>query len=201
MCPILKKLTNKLRPYREVNRLVDEILKSKKGNDIRVLEHLLSFAEDQFGKEITGKHYRERGDGDRKSDWIVEIEILNDIIMTLAYFHGQNTSLGTVIRDDMSFPYLERSLKLLNPWVIKLDIDASEGNDGLSEKEKNRILEILNWVEQNMAVIAMQRIQFDLAEGHCHRGLAYSRRYGLEGENKTTMIFTALRSYYDLRHR
>jgi hypothetical protein len=45
MCPILKKLSNKLQPYREVKRLIIEIVESKKGKDIRVLEHLLSFAE------------------------------------------------------------------------------------------------------------------------------------------------------------
>jgi hypothetical protein len=48
-------------------------------------------------------------------------------------------------------------------------------------------------MEQNMASIAMNRRPFDLAEGHCHRCLAYSRRYGLEGEEKVTMAFEALK--------
>jgi hypothetical protein len=68
MCPILKKRTRKLQSYREVARVIDEILKSNKGNDYRVLEHLLSFAEHQFGKKVTGKHYREREDGERISN-------------------------------------------------------------------------------------------------------------------------------------
>jgi tetratricopeptide (TPR) repeat protein len=50
-----------------------------------------------------------------------------------------------------------------------------------------------------MAIIAVNRNQFDLAEEHCQRCLAYSRRYGLEGEKKTTMIFQALRTYCSLR--
>jgi hypothetical protein len=39
----------------------------------------------------------------------------------------------------------------------------------------------------------------DLAEGHYQRCLAYSRRYGLEGEKKITDIFTALEAYCTLR--
>jgi tetratricopeptide (TPR) repeat protein len=41
----------------------------------------------------------------------------------------------------------------------------------------------------------------DIAEGHCQRCLAYSRRYGLEGETKTTNIFIALKTYCGLRER
>jgi hypothetical protein len=41
----------------------------------------------------------------------------------------------------------------------------------------------------------------DIAERHCQRSLAYSRRYGLEGEEKTTNIFVALKTYYELRQR
>jgi hypothetical protein len=59
--------------------------------------------------------------------------------------------------------------------------------------------ENLHRTEQNMATIAMDRRQSDLTEGHCKRCLAFLRRYGSEGEKKTTMIFTALRTYCILR--
>jgi hypothetical protein len=49
-----------------------------------------------------------------------------------------------------------------------------------------------------MAINTMNRYELDIAEGHCLRCLAYSRRYGLEGEEKTAMIFTALRTYCNL---
>jgi tetratricopeptide (TPR) repeat protein len=52
-----------------------------------------------------------------------------------------------------------------------------------------------------MAIVTMNRRQFNLTEGHCQRSLAYSRRYGLEGEEKITMIFTALSTYCTLRER
>jgi tetratricopeptide (TPR) repeat protein len=174
---------------------------SKKGNESRVLEHLLSFADFQFGKKVKGKDYRERGDGDRISNWTVEIEIFNDVITTLADLYGQNVTLSTIICDDTSFPLFEQSLSLLNPWVINLDIDASEGNDSHSEEQRNELLRESHYIEQIMAAIALNRRQFDLAEGHCQRCLAYSRRYGLEGEEKITTIFNALGTYCDLRQR
>jgi hypothetical protein len=43
-------------------------------------------------------------------------------------------------------------------------------------------------------------MQFDLAEGHCQRCLAYTRRHGLEGEEKKiTMVYEALSIYCSLR--
>jgi tetratricopeptide (TPR) repeat protein len=204
MCPILKKLQNELRPYRKVTGPINEILKSKKGDDCRVVEHLLSFAEHQFGKEVTGKHYREREDGERISNWIADIQILYRIISKMSDLYGQDNFLSTIVQEDMSFPYLERSLNLLNPWMINLDSDASNGIDSLDEDQinylVNMVLKQLYYTEQNMAIIAMSRRQFDTAEGHCQRCLAYSRRYGLEGEEKITMIFTALKLCCSLRN-
>jgi hypothetical protein len=187
MCPILKKLRNKLMPFYEVTRLIIETLESKKGNNCRVLEHLLSFAEHQFGKGVTGKDYREREDGERISNWEADIVFLNKIIKKLVDFYRQDNSL------DMRFLSLERSLSLLNPWVANLDSDPGEGISTLSNEQQDSLLWQLHRAEQNMAVITIKRGQFDLAEGHCQRCLAYSRRYGLEGQEKITMMFEALK--------
>jgi hypothetical protein len=201
MCPILKKLTNKLQPYREVTRIISETLDSKKGKDIRILEHLLSFAEYQFGKGVAGKHYREREDGDRISNWIVEIKILNEIITTLADFYRRNVSISDIDRTNMAFPYIERSLNILNPWVINLNPDSSNGIDSLSKDQIDKLLDELIFTEQNMAAVTGDRRQFDVAEGHCQRCLVYSRRYKLEGEKKTTSIFESLKTHCSLRER
>jgi hypothetical protein len=69
MCPILKKLSNTLQPYDDVVKVVLEILTSKEENNIRILEHFLSYADFQFGKPISGKDYRERADGQCISNW------------------------------------------------------------------------------------------------------------------------------------
>jgi hypothetical protein len=199
MCPILKKLTNKLQPYREVKRIISETLDSKRGKDIRILEHLLSFADYQFGKGVEGKYYREREDGDRISNWIVEIQNLNEIIKTLADLYNHNKSLSTKDRNNMAFPYLERSLSILNPWIINLDPDCINGIDSLSKDQIETLLDELICTEHCMAMVTGNRRQFHAAEGHCRRCLAYSRRYELEGEKKTTSIFEALRFYCTLR--
>jgi hypothetical protein len=57
-----------------VARVIEEIFgeRPKKTQlDIRVLEHLISYAEYQFGSQVPGKAYRERGNGEQIDDWIV----------------------------------------------------------------------------------------------------------------------------------
>jgi hypothetical protein len=81
---------------------------------------LLSFAQYQFGKGVTGKHYREKEDEKCTSNWIVDIEISKITIHRLANLHGQDRLLSTIVKDDIDFPYLEQSLSLLNLWMINL---------------------------------------------------------------------------------
>jgi hypothetical protein len=116
---LLKKLLNKLLPFHEVIQIKDEILESKKGNDLKTLEHLLLYLEFQIDS-----------------------------------------------RNDYQMDYLLR--------------------------------ELFN-IKQNMASDTMNRGQLDIAEGHCQQCLTYSRRYGLKGEQKTTDILVALRTYCNLR--
>jgi hypothetical protein len=89
MCPVLKKLSTRLQPFHEVI-LINEILASKKGKDCRVLEHLLSYLEYQFGEKVTGIDYCERKNGELISNWEAEVVILNEICSGLAnlYFHN-----------------------------------------------------------------------------------------------------------------
>jgi hypothetical protein len=47
----------------------------------------------------------------------------------------------------------------------------------------------------------MNSNQLDITEAQCQRCLAYSRRYGLEGEDKTTNKFLALKTYCTLRQK
>jgi hypothetical protein len=194
MCPILKKLSNEQQSFHEARRIIYEILVSNRGNDTRVLDRLFSYASFQFGKEVTGKSYRERGDGERISNWMVDIDILyaiNGRIIQFYYGHKD-----TISNDNLVFTYYERSLSILSPWLIHLDSDASDRIDNLKEDE---ILYYLFETERNMASISMKRWQFDVTEGHCQRSLAYSRRFGREGIDKTTLIFIALKAYFSLR--
>jgi hypothetical protein len=101
----------------------------------------------------------------------------------------------------MSVPYFERSFSLLNPYLIKLDSDLINGIDSLDGEQRNKLLEDLNDTHRHMITATMIRRQFDLTDKHCQRCLAYARRYGLEGEEKTTMIFNALYDFCGLRER
>jgi tetratricopeptide (TPR) repeat protein len=106
--------------------------------------------------------------------------------------------LNTIDRNNLKYPYAKRSLSYLNPWLIHFDSNAGNGIDG---QQINRLLKMLVYSEQNMAGIAIHRRQFNIAEVHCQRYLAYSKRFGIEGEEKTSMIFRALLYHYDLREK
>jgi hypothetical protein len=201
MCPILKKLSTQLQPFHEVIQIKDEVLTSKKGKDCRVLEHLLSYLEYQFGGKVAGIDYRERGNGERINNWEVEVEILHAVSCLLAGLYLHNNLLSMISRCEMSFPLLERSLSLLNPWLIQLDLDASNRMDSRNDWQMNHILEALFCTEHNMTTVTINSNQLDIAEAHCQQCLVYSRRYGLEGEEKTINIFDALSSYSNLRQR
>jgi hypothetical protein len=101
----------------------------------------------------------------------------------------------------MAISYIERYLSILNPWVINLDPVSSYGIDSLSKDQIDKVLDELIYTEHSMAIATGYRRQFGSMEGHCQRCLVYSRRYELEGEKKTTSIFNALQTYYNLRSR
>jgi tetratricopeptide (TPR) repeat protein len=84
--------------------------------------------------------------------------------------------------------------------MVTIDSDANNQSNSLSFEQTNYLLEKSCNTELNLAVVAMNRNQFDVAEGHCHRCLAHSRRLGIEGEDKTTSIFEALYTYVGLRN-
>lgn len=51
--------------------------------DLRVLNHLYSYAEHQLGKLVLGTTHRDRGDGQRINNWIADILILYDITCSI----------------------------------------------------------------------------------------------------------------------
>jgi hypothetical protein len=195
----LKKLSNNQQSYDEAYQIIEEVLTSNKGNDLRVLGHLLSYADYQFGHPVTGRDYRERVNGQRISNWDVDINILLFISMTMVNVYVANASLSTLSCDDKRFPHLEKSLHILRPWMDTIDSDATNQSNSLSFEQINNFLDMSLELERNMASLVMNRNQFDVAEGHCRRCLVHSRTLGVEGEKKITSIFEALRTYVELR--
>jgi hypothetical protein len=109
-----------------VAKVIGETLKSKKGYDIRILKHLLSYAELHFGKEGPGIGYREGEDGEGISEWDYDIEIVNSILTRLVVSYEKCDSLSDISCDNAKFPYLERSLLILNKCLIHLDSGARD---------------------------------------------------------------------------
>jgi hypothetical protein len=204
MCPILKKLSNKFQTYPEALQVIDDTLGSKKGNVIRVLEHLYSYAEFQVGKQCVGVGFLKRVDGDgiRMSHKDADIGVLHRINVSIVDAHDNN-SISCLVRDNNLYPYLERSICLLNPWLVHLDtLSASNRIEmGFNNDKINHLIQQLYLTEKRMALVTMNRLQFSLSEGHCQRCLAFSKRFGIEGDNKTTMVFGALQYYCDLRQQ
>jgi hypothetical protein len=189
-------LPNKLQPSHDVIQNVHDVLVSIE-NGARVFEHLLLYAEFQFGKEIIGKGYRVREDGDRVSNYDIEFEIFYRINRRLSILHRDNTSLSRSSREDMMFPYLDRSLIILNSWLTYLESNASNVIERANYLDE--VIMNLSLTEHVMGVVAVNRVQFDVAEGHNQRCLAYSKRLRLEGEEKIMLTFRALRSCSHLR--
>jgi hypothetical protein len=76
--------------------------------------------------------------------------------------------------------------------MITIDSDDSFG-------DRDLLLTLSSQAEGKIAFVAIRRNQFEIAEGHCKRCLVNSRRLGVEGEDKTTLIFEALNNYTFLR--
>jgi hypothetical protein len=61
------------------------------------------------------------------------------------------------------------------------------------------LLKELCCCEESMVISAMNKVQYDTAEGHCQQCLSYVRKLRIEGEKKTTYIFRSLSMLCSLR--
>jgi hypothetical protein len=113
----------------------------KKGteNEIRSLEYCLLFAEHQYGCLIVGKSYRERGDGSRKSNWnvVITLESLcfncSDIYISMADNSGEYGIRVETFKK--AIYYYKKSISLLEPWRVQLDLDGNGWTDNLNKDQ------------------------------------------------------------------
>jgi tetratricopeptide (TPR) repeat protein len=200
----LKKLSHQLQPYHEVLRVIEEvreeISKKNKQQKFRASRHLLSHADHQFGDQILGKSYRERGNGERIDNWRVEIGILVPIYNDLIVIYEKDESLGMMARDNLVFPYNEKILELLRPWSVYLDSNRTSQIDSLDEDQIIITLANFTQIERSMGAIYKRRHEFNLAEDYCQRALSYARLYEGKEEMKTDLLCAALIGLYEI-HR
>jgi hypothetical protein len=202
ICKTLKKLSHQLQPYREVVRLIGEILDEdfkKRELKGRVLKQLVSYAEYQFCTRVPLSVYREREDGETIDNWTVEIEMLIRIYGVLADRHFSDESLGMFSRSDLRFPLYEKMLDLLRPWCADLDSNSTATTNSITKDQVNVISFLSASVENKIAIIHMHRNQFNIAETYCQRGLSHARLYEGTEDKKTDLLCGALRTFYQLR--
>jgi hypothetical protein len=159
----------------------------------------MSYADFQFGQQVVGRDYRKRIDGQRIANWDVKIVILQQISSNIVKIYATNSSLSTIIRDKGMFPHLERSLQILSPWMDTIDSNATNQSNSITSKKSDYLLKKSYTLDRNLAALALNRNQYDVAERHSHRCLVNSRRFRIEGEEKTTAIFGALLLHANLR--
>jgi hypothetical protein len=174
-------------------------LSIKKKEEIRVLGHLISYAEHQFGDRVLGKAYRERGSGERINNWSVEILILHSIYKDLIDVYRKNESLSMVASDNLTLPYCQKMLELFRPWSAYLDVNCTSHIDRLDKDQINYTISYFVQTECNIGSIHQHRNEFILAEDHCQQALSYARMYEGEEEFKTDLLCSALNTLYELR--
>eukprot|EP00596_Hydrurales_sp_CCMP1899_P005372 CAMPEP_0119046044 /NCGR_PEP_ID=MMETSP1177-20130426/44045_1 /TAXON_ID=2985 /ORGANISM="Ochromonas sp, Strain CCMP1899" /LENGTH=421 /DNA_ID=CAMNT_0007018647 /DNA_START=219 /DNA_END=1484 /DNA_ORIENTATION=+ len=176
-------------------------------NSTRLLSHLISYVEFQFGNRQFGKSYRER-DGERVSNFVVEFAHLIPMYKRYIDIYERDKSVSELIRNDLQFPYIVRTLELLKPWSILLDSDPTTISKGLSTGQQQVIsgsqstahqidilFKMLSHTEANIANIYRSRYQYKLSENHCELAIAYAKRYVKEDKNKTDLLYQAYGAY------
>jgi hypothetical protein len=73
ICKTLKKLSRDLQPYAEVDRILWEIDEVQPNANRRILDHVLSYSQYQFGNRILQQSYRQRENGEMIDNYEVEI--------------------------------------------------------------------------------------------------------------------------------
>jgi tetratricopeptide (TPR) repeat protein len=178
---------------------VKEEISIKLKRNLRVLGHLISYADHQFGDRVPGKTYRERGDLERIDNWRVEIGILIPIYSDLVLIHNNDESLSAIVRDNLTFPYFEKMLDILRPWSTYLDLNRPGHIGSLDKDQINDTLLYFSQVERNMAEICIGRNQDDRAENHCQQALFYAKLFEGKEEDKTELVRTAFKTFCLLR--
>jgi hypothetical protein len=96
-CRIVEDLSNDLQPYHQVHQVIIKILNASE--NMRVLNHLLCYAELQFGGRDPEIAYRQRTNGEKIDNFQVEICCLIPIYEKLIDATLDDTSLNETDRE------------------------------------------------------------------------------------------------------
>jgi hypothetical protein len=205
----LKQFSNDLQPYREVAKIIREIIEAPEKSpveDRRLFKHVLYYAQFQFGDRLPGKSYRQRANGSQITNWAVDFGFFHEIYSRIGESYANDTSLGRIVQANNMIPYVEKQLEVLTPWSVLIDSDCHI--DSLNKDEINQVLILLSDSARVLASLYLKKEEFNASEVYCKRALSYASKYEGKLEEKTTQLcrkttqlcrnYTA---YYNLRMR
>jgi hypothetical protein len=182
--------------------MVIEEQKRKKLLGIRGLEHLISYANYQFGDRVPGKSYRARENGQRIENYEVEIRNLFYIYGSILeiLLRTENYSVDMIATDNRSFPYLKKSLEILKPWSIYLDTNPTNQSNSLVCNNEmplcnckiNTLLDYTSQANRTIGSYYVHKSQANLANSHLKLALSYARLYEGKVEDKARVLCLAL---------
>lgn len=170
VCHLIKRMPDTLLQYGHVWPVIKEELFIPEGDSVilvklgskryfKLLQHTAAFAEHQFGKRIAGKADYQRENGNCLDNWIVEISILSSIYIKL----GEHISAVDHTMKN-SIPYYLKALAVFEPWIVQIDLSASERTDILDEQQTELLRDLQSKIEGNLSKAYGQVPDWDKAE-------------------------------------
>lgn len=155
MCILIKLMPNTLVPFREICSISDKVCApSSLGREkhIRLLELAALFVEHQFGKRVEGQSAYTRPDGDRLSNWGVEIISKYSINTATTQCILDSDSSGGYVKGcwAQTIPILKKSIAILEIWINQIGLPVGERTDVLTEATINEVYGMMSKTQYNL---------------------------------------------------
>lgn len=205
LCSFMKN-GDKLLPFDEVVSVISKLKKQaelKEGAEskIRLLEYCLSFAEHQYGSRTAGNAYRERKDGSRISNWNADIFALEQLCFNLGNIYRPLTNkidneAARIESFQKALYYYEKSLSLLEPWRIQIDLERSCPIKSLHELDNidiNHIYYKLSYSEIYSSEVHNRLNNYDEASKHCEIAFSHASHVTCKEEREVILYEILIR--------
>jgi hypothetical protein len=186
MCKLIKQMPDKQQPFKDVSSVTYKVLnlteeqKSKLGTKkyANLLERAATFAEYQFGQRIAGQRAYERGNGDRHNNLAVDFKISIEIYDRLSKCSLSFNSDGSNTIDCWTkvIPYYQKSLAILEPWILQISLREGERTDVLSEEMIDYLFNTMAATQYNLRMGYRILNDLDKAIHHSKQSIYYVKK-------------------------
>lgn len=156
---------------------------------IRLLQHALTFAQNQFGERIAGTSLYSKGKEDRIDVWDVEMNLLSKIYDKFGYYDSSNVMY-----------YYQKSLTILGPWIVQIGLSEIGRTDVLTELKVYYLFGLLSNTEFNLGVLHSQPNDWDKARHYIEQSILHGKQMK-EGEDKVEKVYRNISSLSDLHYK